>query len=241
MSTARPRIQATPTCSLRVSGAIICPTITCALARSAIACAAIAATTRTQSPSSLLIGLSEYCGAERTDHRRRAVSGLSCFRSPAASQCHCSALCGRPAITRRGIENERWRGPPPSSSACPPTRPQRALWESCITYWASSSSLLVSFHSYNAIPSYEYLGCYFEGKSGGRPCGYRRPAGRWSGRWRGVAVPYHVQRSHRCPRHRPEARTSRAAPAPRSGYPIQIVSNRLLAHIFVTGNIFTES
>jgi hypothetical protein len=72
-------------------------------------------------------------------------------------------------------------------------------------------------------------------------CGYRRLAGRWSGRWRGVAVPHHVQRSHRCPRHRPEARTSRAAPAPRSGYPIQIVSNRLLARIFVTGNIFTES
>ena len=67
-----------------------------------------------------------------------------------------------------------------------------------------------------------------------RPCGYRRPAGRWSGRWRGVAVFHHVQRSHRCPRHRPEARTSRAAPAPRSGYPIQIVSNRLPARIFVT-------
>jgi hypothetical protein len=41
--------------------------------------------------------------------------------------------------------------------------------------------------------------------------------------------------------HRPEACTSRAAPAPRSGYPIQIVSNRLLARIFVTGNTFTEN
>ena len=30
-------------------------------------------------------------------------------------------------------------------------------------------------------------------------------------------------------------------PPPRSGYPIQIVSNWLLARIFVTGNIFTES
>ena len=30
-------------------------------------------------------------------------------------------------------------------------------------------------------------------------------------------------------------------PSPGSGYPIQIVSNWLLARIFVTGNIFTES
>ncbi len=68
-------------CLLRASGAIICPTITRSPEKSAIARAAIAATTRTQSPSSLLIGLSEDCGAERTDHRRRAVSGSSCFRS----------------------------------------------------------------------------------------------------------------------------------------------------------------
>ena len=112
MSTARPRIQATPTCSLRASGAIICPKITRPPEKSDTARAAIAATTRTQSPSLLLIGLSEDCGAERTDHRRRAVSGSSCFRSPAASQYHCRALCGRPAITRGGKKIGRWRGPP---------------------------------------------------------------------------------------------------------------------------------
>ena len=80
MSTARPRIQATPTCSLRASGAIIGSTITYPPERSAIARAAIAATTRTQSPRLQLICLSGDCGAERTDHRRRAVSGSSCFR-----------------------------------------------------------------------------------------------------------------------------------------------------------------
>ena len=129
--------------------------------RSAIARAAIAATTRTQIRSSLLISLSGDCGAERTDHRRRAVSGPRAS-APRRSPSVIAAFCvGGP---RRYIGEKdigRWRGPPPTACACPPTRPQRALWESCITYWAWASSLRLSFHSCNAFPSYEYLGCYF--------------------------------------------------------------------------------
>jgi hypothetical protein len=237
----RPRIQATPTCSLRVSGVITAPKITCALAQSAIARAAIVATTRPQSPSLLLIALSGDCGAERNDHRRRAVSGPRAS-APCRVKGAIAALCvggpRSPAVRKRsdggaGRPRARVNAHPPALNAhCGSlivrigirlrlygnSRPVAAMPSPLMNIWDATSK-----------------------EKARRPCGYRRLAGRWSGRWRGVAVPHHVQRSHRCPRHRPEARTSRAAPAPRSGYPIQIVSNRLLARIFVTGNTFTES
>ena len=107
-------------CSPRASGAIICPTITCAPEKSATARAAIAATTRTPSQSLPLTGSWGDCGAEKSSHRTRA-SGSSRIRSHGASLCHRRAPCGRPAIIRRGKELGRWRGPPSRAHAHPPT------------------------------------------------------------------------------------------------------------------------
>ena len=83
----------------------------------------------------------EIAAQKDTSRRTRGV-GLVVLPLPCASKCAIAALCvGGPRLHRRGKEIERWRGPPPTACACPPTRPQRALWESCISYWAWASSL----------------------------------------------------------------------------------------------------
>lgn len=76
----RPRIQAIKPCSHRASGAIIAPTITCALAKSATVRAAIAATTRTPSQSLRSIGSSGDCGGNSS---RRILSARVALPLPA--------------------------------------------------------------------------------------------------------------------------------------------------------------
>ena len=105
---ARPRIQASPTCLHPASGAIICPTITCALERSAIVRAAIAATTRTPNPSLPLTGSSGDCDAR---------SGSRCT---AAWITLLPRLCRRPAITRALQYVQPARGPPRSRAHARP-------------------------------------------------------------------------------------------------------------------------
>ena len=178
MSTARPRIQATPTCSLRASGAIICPKdhATAGKERYCTRCdCRYYAHAKPKLAANRLVG--------RLRRRKNSSPSPRCVGLVVLPLPCCVPISLPRSVwaardhPRREKDRTVARAAPSTACARPPTRPQGSLWGSCF-YWAQASSLRELSACWDPVPLMVLWDANFKEKGGGQACGHERLARR---------------------------------------------------------------